>query len=303
MGWWLSALRKVETHSPDLHRATRTSRAAARNISASPSPDDPGADTRERTNAASKFAYYIPESPGTMIVDADHEVPPEILSRLTNGEFVLEYEFPTARVGLSNHVAVNVGAYRTVIDREYDALFQDLGLGESVAGKAKNHLASIQRARVEAEAYLIQLDDAKLAYDEQMKQVLGPEQYLKYRETESARPAMRELSRIKDFLQQAEGFELTTPEETSLLEALKRSKRIPVYDGPYGEGAHASAGHDKVLTSLKQEMSLLLTESADLATNFSATGASDVLRSKVSDYYTERVRKKQEEIDRVATGP
>ncbi len=154
-----------------------------------------------------------------------------------------------------------------------------------------------------AEAYLIQLDDAKLAYDEQIKQLLGPEQYRKYRETESARPAMRELSSIKDFLQQTEGLELTTPEETSLLEALKRSKRIPVYDGPYGEGAHASAGHDKVLTSLVAEMSLLLTESADLASSFSETGASDVLRSKVSEYYAERVRKKQDEIDRFATAP
>ena len=229
------------------------------------------------------------------------EIPPELLIRLTNGEYVLQYEFLTARLGLSNHVAVNVREYRPVIDREYDALFKNLGLDETVAAKAKNHLATIQHARVEAEAYLIQLDEAKVAYDEQMRQLLGPEQYRACRETESARPAVRELLSIKDFLEQAGDFALAAPEEVNLLEALKRSKRIPVYDGPYGEGAHASAGRGKVLANLMEEMNLLRAEYGEIERNSSETGVSGDLRSKVNDYYVEQMRKKQDEIDRLTS--
>src|SRR2546423_12102756 len=57
--------------------------------------------------------------------DVAHEIPPELLIRLTNGEYVLQYEFPSARLGLSNHVAMNVREYRPVIDNEYNALFKE----------------------------------------------------------------------------------------------------------------------------------------------------------------------------------
>jgi len=100
---------------------------------------------------------------------------------------------------------------------------------------------------------------------------------------------------------QAGDFALAAPEEVNLLEALKRSKRIPVYDGPYGEGAHASAGRGKVLANLMEEMNLLRAEYGEIERNSSETGVSGDLRSKVNDYYVEQMRKKQDEIDRLTS--
>lgn len=234
--------------------------------------------------------------PGEMMAT----IPEEVFRRLTNGEYVLQYEIPSVRVGLSNHVSENVAQYRHLIEARYASLFRDFGVPEADAERVKAHLATIQHARVEAEAYLIQLDEAKIAYDESMKSLLGPDRYREYRQFEQQRPAIEEMAKIKDYL--GEGGAITfTPEEGELItEALERGKHSPVYDGPYGVGAYASAGREKVLERLTQDVELLRREQIDVGKNLEEVGVGEFLQSAINNYYGDRIASKQREINAVA---
>jgi hypothetical protein len=243
--------------------------------------------------------HFRSDSEGIQTLELFQEMPPEILGRLTNGEYILQYEFPTARTGLSNHVILNVNQYRSIISREYGSMFRELGLNEAVTAKIENHLASIQHARVEAEAYLIQLDEAKDAYDQQMKQLLTSDQYRAYRDVEAARPAMRELSTIKEYIERGNGNVLRSEDEGSLLEVLKLIKRGSTVDGPYGLGTRAWAGQEKVLAGLAEDMGNLQEEHRNLLQNLKGSGLSEQFQSTLEEYYREKERMKQEEIKAV----
>ena len=82
---------------------------------------------------------------------------PELASRLTNGYFILQYELPEARGRLERTVSDYASRYGERIRAEYDGIFAQLALDEKTKSQLSNHIASIERARAEAESYLLQL--------------------------------------------------------------------------------------------------------------------------------------------------
>ena len=227
---------------------------------------------------------------------------PELVNRLTNRYFILQYELPEARDRLDRTVSEYAARYGERISAEYDGIFAQLSLNERAKSQLSNHIASIERARAEAESYLLQLGVAKEAYDKSVKEMLTPEQYQEYRADEAARPARRELKAITEFFA-AQGVSsgLDAERESVLLEALKQSKRTPELDGPYGRGTHALVGREQVLGAMTEDMTRLRSVYATLFKVLPNTTDWAVPRENLSQYYGNQILTKQREIDFVSS--
>jgi hypothetical protein len=138
-----------------------------------------------------------------MELTSQTETPPAESLRGDARHYVLDLENPISKLVLSNSITQNLLFYESIIRTEYDPVFERLGLDDETQEGLRTHLRSIQKARVQIENYLIQLDRAKNAFDRRMRSTLTEDQYLAYRNEEAARPATRRVAAMKEHLRTA----------------------------------------------------------------------------------------------------
>ena len=266
--------------------------------------------TTEAVAEASEAIHARPPLPGASgigsppddgpLSSVDHTdgISSDIANRLANRFYVLPYELEKSRATMNETVSGHVKRYSAKAGAEYGDIFSRLALDERGRNQLSNHITSIERARAEAEAYLIQLGMAKQAYDKNARELLTPAQYQAFREEEAALPAKREFKVLTEFLGgQVGGNGLDPEHEGVLLEALKQSKRTPELDGPYGRGTRAVVGREQVLDMLMEDITRIRSEYAALLEALPLSADWTVPRENISQYYGTQILTKQRAID------
>jgi hypothetical protein len=82
-------------------------------------------------------------------------------------------------------------------EAEYAPFLVDLGLDASQIQQVLSNLTSLHRQAIPAGETMLELLMARYKYDQQMRSILGPDGYEKYREFEEAKPFRREIEDLK----------------------------------------------------------------------------------------------------------
>ena len=90
---------------------------------------------------------------------------------------------------------------RTAAERseEYTRVFSELGVGLENTERFKSNLVELHKKAIAAGKPLEELMAARNAYDKDMRSVLSPENYLRYRTYEESKPANREYSLLGEY--------------------------------------------------------------------------------------------------------
>lgn len=134
------------------------------------------------------------------VTDVDVTETLNVQRRQKDGEFILSNESPFLRKVRLYHYKKMAESELTNNSANYSQKFSQLGIDPEKSGHLQAHLAKIHQASLEAEESIAQLLDARMKYDEQVRALMGPEQYSNYRQYEESKPAREESEHINKAL-------------------------------------------------------------------------------------------------------
>lgn len=247
--------------------------------------------------------FGLGPQPDTQI-SAPQERPRAESAQDTNtNEFPVTFDNPDSRRNMDKNANTWADRYLAAFGREHEAIYDKFGLDDETKNRLKQRLGAIEKARSQAESYVVQLDMAKSSYDQQMKNLLGAEGYEAYKTLEAERPAQHRLTAIQSFLEKSGGNTLSDPQRQVLAELLKDGRNYPDPEGPYGSGVRASAHKDGVARILNEDLARLQNEFKQVVQRLPGTDEWTGLAGSIQNYYAGLIGRKVEEIDSLGRPP
>jgi len=228
----------------------------------------------------------------------------ELNRRERQGDYVLRFERPTTRKFLNHDFKELVSQMSQQNSAEYDRVFSGLGVTPIKAEQLKSHLGQIHRASLEAGVAAQQLVAARNDYDARIRQTLGEEGYVRYREYEDSKPAWREVGKLQQQLVEG-GRRLDPAAEASIAGLIQEHQTYTEFTshGPYDTPRPPAIGQVQVIDRLSQQQAQLVERANALIEHASRTGLSDELIEGLHAYYSSAIEQFRSQIERVRNPP
>lgn len=225
----------------------------------------------------------------------------EITARGEKGEYILKMERPLTRRFLDYDFRQLVAADASRLAERYAPVFAELGVSPEKAKQLKTHLGKLQRASLELTLAQQQDEEARQAYDREMRTTLSEEDYARYRQFEDSTHARREVERIQIFARENGLPEITAEDRDRLAEAIQEHEAYmaKIANGPYDPVPPSIIGTANVLREIEMQQRNILEQSTrvqrSLAENGLPAGPSAMLRR----YYDREIARRDRIMEQV----
>lgn len=225
----------------------------------------------------------------------------EITARGEKGEYILTMERPLTRRFLDYDFRQLVAADAPRLAERYDPVFAELGISAEKTEQLKTHLGKLQRAALELTLAQQQDEEARQAYDREMRSLLSAEDYARYRQFEDTTHARRELERIESFARENGLPEIGAGDRDRLAAVIQAqgAYMAKVSNGPYDPVSPSIIGTENVLRHLAAERRNIQEQSARVRQSLAQSGASPELAEALGRYYDQEIAGRSRIMDRV----
>lgn len=174
-------------------------------------------------------------------------------------------------------------------DEEYTRVFGELGVGASDIERIKSNLVELHRNANAAGDPLGQLVLARSAYDEEVRSILGEENYLRYRTYEATKPAVREYGMVEEYALNHHKFSLDPAYKDQLVQLISEAKAATTetWDGPYDPLPRPVAG-TAAIQKLEDDYSALIEKTKILLESAATTTLPDIYLEILAKYYANK---------------
>lgn len=190
------------------------------------------------------------------------------------GEYKLKYEGMAMWKGLAKEFDRYAEGMKTRVAAEYGAKFASLGIDSETSRLLQAHLVKMKRSEREADAFSIQVQEARLAYDERIRTLMTEDHYAKYREYEDSKRSLHTVEELETAAATA-GTQLDPTSRDTILGLIHESEAYssrahgkgssPYHPAPppvVGVAASREVGRES-LQALTQRADQLLQKAAD----------------------------------------
>lgn len=183
-------------------------------------------------------------------------------------------------------------------EKEYEVIFNDLGLTAEQRAGALSKLTEIHRQAVKAGEPARELGEMKLAYAQTIKSMVGEEKYASYRAWELMKPAGRELALIKDSIKQAGGDPIDEAQGKTLLRLIHEAgaTSTEAWLGPYDPPPRPIVGDDGIVQEFRSQRAALRSQSQELLAAARDSGIPQTTIDVLNAYYSNLLASKQTAI-------
>lgn len=189
---------------------------------------------------------------------------------------------------------------RTASDRsvEYTRVFSELGVSPVNAERFKASLVELHRRAIAAGEPLMELIQARIAYDQDVRSALGEENYRRYRTYEESKPAVREYQMFSEYNLNEKKIAIDPAYAEKITQLIKDASATTTerWEGPYDPLPRPAAGLEMVTNRMNQELIALKERSNVLLDTVRQAGLPDEYNSLIADYYAKTIREKEQQL-------
>ena len=271
---------------------TRSHAPAGRSWSANSHKGQPGPPTAG-TNTSS-----------WQITEEDLKLALEMNERAKKGEYILQFERPTDRKFTDSAVKDMVSRMASNNAPELRAVFAQVGISPEKSQQLETHYKKIMLASVDAEMGIQQVLTARWDYDRRMRSLLSDEGYVRYRQYEELKPAIRECGILEDYAQK-KSIPLDARYQQQVVALMQQAQAYTEnsWHGAYEGLPQPAVGEEAVISQLEQQISQIKEAANLLKQRASEVGLPEEYFNLLDAYYTERAQMKQNTIDRIKNPP
>ncbi|HVY71055.1 MAG TPA: hypothetical protein VHH73_14080 [Verrucomicrobiae bacterium] len=219
----------------------------------------------------------------------------ELQKRQAAGEYILLNERPLMQKTKARHRERMVSAYQKEHAEEYGREFGSVGLDSTISSQLLTHLGRIMRASLEAESAIVQVEDARRAYDYRLHSLLSPDNYQKYREFEELKQARAEMVKLKAYFHQKAVTPISPVEDSNLVRLVYESKACDPnwWHGPFASLPEPRLGKDQVIALFESQCKELADAVKLLSEELPRLGLTEEQLNAANAYFQEKLAQKE----------
>jgi len=204
-----------------------------------------------------------------------------------------DFQTQAHRKNLSNWVEQTAAE----MDAEYSNVFFQLGVEEH-AERFKSNLVQLHRKAIAAGEPMLDLLHARIAYDRDVRKLLGEDGYRRYVDYERIKPAVREYNLLSAFSAQTKGNPLEPEYFEKIVQLIKDAgaTTTETWHGPYDPIPRPASGEKMIAERLKNRIELLESSSKSLLDAVAASELPEVSKNVINEYYNHKLEEKRREL-------
>lgn len=220
--------------------------------------------------------------------------------RRSKGEYVNELEDPIRQQTMKESIARGVEMLAPKNRANLAPLFARFGLADATGELLLQHVGKINEAAMEVGAMIQQLEKSRVDYDAKVRSLLSPQDYELYRQHESLDAARREFEKIMRFAGQ-ERQAIPDNEHAGIIALIQETRAYPneSYLGPYDGLPVVGVGKESVLRIAEQRLRQITDGANQSFQLLSGRGFSEISARILFDYYSQDVRKRNDDVTRL----
>lgn len=214
--------------------------------------------------------------------------------------YLLMFEEPARRSQLDTWLTKNLAESRSRRDPAYEKILSDLGVSAENSAQIREHVWKVYRASMELEAMQKQYLKAQSDYDSRMREFLGEEKYLTYRQFEESKLIDYEYKGFTAFLEKS-STQIPGDASAVLRKLIGETKAYTHHfiHGPYDGMPEVGLGRETAILRIEKDIVRIEERAADLLARATAAGLSGDIIKAVSGYYADRRATLESKITRI----
>jgi hypothetical protein len=231
------------------------------------------------------------------VTDEDKGLLDQLEERRTRGEYVNELEDPIRRRSMKESITKGAEMLAPANRTNLAPLFAQFGMDPDKTELLLQHVSKINEAAIEVGQTIQQLEKARSDYDKKIRSLLSPDDYNQYKQHEAAGAAREEFEKLSHFALE-KGRIPPQDEREKIIAILQAAEAYPQqsYLGPYDGLPNFAVGREHVLGLLERQLAEVNDGGNQALQLLSEGGFPEEITKLVSDYYTEEIRKRSDEV-------
>jgi hypothetical protein len=179
---------------------------------------------------------------------------------------------------------------------QYEAVLSYLGLAPEAIFQVQSNLVDLHKKAMTAGEPMGQLAQARADYDDNMRSLLGEDEYKRYRLFEASKPALREYEMLREYALGKRGWSLDPAEAPIFVDLMRYAGATTTvtWHGPYDPLPKPISGA-LAIEQMEADYRGLVEKANSLLESAVASGISDDYVQLLQDYYTDKTEEAYEE--------